>query len=311
MARNGLAFPHLTLDRSSVTMEPVRGWTLVASGPHAAAIVGDGDAVQAWDATRPVRLRRRFLLPPDFNAQLGFEPARALFGLVVVVSTGRGLVKECVHGSEFRVPESQSIEVEFELDSTRLARDLAIKVSIVLKQSEERGHELSARVTGAPLWADELALRLEGGASRISMEAVSFRARFPNGGFLNAPFHVETAEVLGLDIEQAIRVYLNADVSDFVSAVERGDPSARAALWSGVVKRAARVVLCDEAFHSGEEPQSGTLEGLVFRWLTQAFPGFSVEAVRDLALRRSHVFDATIDSWTGLWNGAFSPKGAE
>lgn len=296
-SRINVTMPYLTLRPDDIIAMPANGWLVRFSDSDAPAReVLDGVVLESWDYLRPITIFRSFQFAAETSTHLGVPPDTR-YRLVVLASTGRGLHRRVVHDAEFSIPH-QPLAVSAELDGKGLCRDLQLTALLSLAAPVADPPSFAPSDPGARIWEHRVTIALEGGRSRLPIEAVSFRQAFAGHGFEHALYHVEVLPYPELDLEEAVLVYLNADYPGFLDAVQQSEAVAESMLWEAVLQRLLRDALLDDTFFAAPSYTEGSLGANVSRWLRQAFPTMSLTEVTQLLKRDSSRFDATIQSWS-------------
>ena len=306
MARGKVTLPHLVLRSLDIRAFPADGWELVGLDEKVAGTtLRDGEAIESWDGLSRLAFRRSYRLPVDAAARLGLVEESVRYSFAVTAVTAGGLHRDMLFRRDFGA-ELQLVDVLVRPQSARLARELRLVAHLAITSAEAADNPLAPTSAGARIWEESFRFQLEGGRGRIPMEAVSFRTTFSGQGFENALFHVEFAPYPELDIEETVRVYINADNPSFVAAAERRDPAASTLLWDGVIRRLVKSAVLDDALVDTDAYTDGSMGSNIRRWLKQAFPSMKLASIRSLAISTPAIFEAILDSWSGLGWRAFS-----
>ena len=274
------AYPFLTLGDDAVSAEP---WLLSIDGrPEKELHKWLGD----WDYSSRIRLRRRLRLDWGEAAdQLQIPKSQLALCAVVTEGTGLGTVPQRqVHVTSLPVTQtSPEILIEHEPESRQLSQRLHLVTSIVLAKVPAKHGRLSPTMAGARVWSDVADTRLEGEEPRFPMEVVSFTAMFGSQvAASKAPWFLQwTPGDPNRDLHGAIRLYLNEDRKDFVDRITLGDANLIQAMLADVISQLIEKSLGEsDDYGDLKYCEPGSIGEAVMSWISQAWPGESLTAVR-------------------------------
>ena len=301
--------PHRILLDEDVISELDGVWR-VTCDEGSPQLVESGGVVAAWEPGRNIRVSNSIALGPSAYDRLGGSLCEGMtLRLKAVACTARDLeiVAQCsvplVLGSTDDAP------VELVLDGSRLAGDISILVSIVVDDPPVAWDALSPRQCGTRLWSSRWRARIEGGRSRLAIEAIDFDQYFGDDRFSHGLIHVVVADDPQLEVEQGLLVYLNAAAAGFVADVARREPRATALLWDTVLRRVI-VAGSDMDFSSAEEYPDGSIGKQWQIWTGRTYGRKTAEEL--LAMSRGDIsgFELRIQSCVGMKEQFSSTRGS-
>jgi hypothetical protein len=256
-----------------------------------------GSRIEHWDYAADLRFTRALALDVQIASQQLQIDAEEL-SVMAVVTTGTGGFKgdkrrEIVWSCQL-TQGRERCEIELELRGFELSQAVSLTTELLLIAGAVPKSRLSPARTGLRLWKDSKVLHLEPESARFPIEAVSFKALFPDRGF-SSFFHVDCSPSdLDREFSSAVRLYLNADQSEFLDRFAAGDKTLLRLVMGSVMNHLVRLVL-DDAF-APEGAELGSLRATLAGWLEQAFPGQSVNTVRSMAKYDPAAFEAALSS---------------
>jgi hypothetical protein len=263
--------------------------------------------VADWDYASYARVRRRVRVNmPVVASTLDFAVADLKLGLTVTVGTGgsRGADRytKIYWLSELAEYEPES-EIEFIIEGINISQRLTLRTELLLNRPIDAGGPLSPKRRGLRLWEDTLQCWVEPREPRFPVEAISFRSNLPQSS--PALWKLEWSPgPLTDDFDSAFRLLVNEDDPEFISRVVAGDATTLQLIMASVRVQIARGVLANDAFtHDAGERRGVSIAAAVGRWLDQAFPNQSVEALRRMADLDPSQFDTSIAALTNLASG--------
>jgi hypothetical protein len=250
-----------------------------------------------WDALFEFRLEREFVLPSDPFRELQLRGQEAELELVISCATGGDTAREVLFRADLRSEADQCVRAVIAPASERLARDLKLTSGVYLKDSVRGQRPLVPSSAGAILWEQTERIRLEGGAARLPIYAVSFPQVFAGDGIDQAEFHVEVAAELDFELEACLTVYVNTERADFVAQLAQKGSTAERRLWNGVVRRVLIQAILSGALEDSGDVGAGTLAATAKRWVGFIWPDEPLSRLRELVLDRYALCEAQIDGW--------------
>lgn len=287
-----IAFPFLTLDHTVVSPQ---SWSLLEDGvetPIEEAWLSD------WDSARDLRLQRLLTTDLDLAADiLSMQIDDGALELVVRIGTGIGNMPRRMLASSRR-PLSR-IEPTIVVGETVSGRSLSQRLfveTLVLLRRPSNPSPLSPCRPGLRLWSDQLDLRLEGEEPRFPMEAISFIDRFSGRPEAYAPWLLHwTPGNLHRDFGGSVRLYLNSDRTDLTERLLAGDRATTQVVLADIMTQILSTALRQDDFErvaAVADPCS--IAGRASFWISLAFPGQDIAAVRSILDLRPSIFHAAV-----------------
>ncbi|WP_425072925.1 hypothetical protein [Sagittula sp. S175] len=289
-----VAFPFSRLDAAAVGFA---GWRI---GDPGEPLVPATDIFEGWDYERDLEVGARFEIDFDRAAvQLGIPLDQLSMALVLKAGTGSGKMPRRMDRIQTRklVPSVPEFEVRAVVTGSRLSGRLLLEAGIVLDAEPASPGALSPAMPGARLWTERKDILLEdGGAARFPLETISFASAFAGQPHASAPWYVHwRSGLLDADFGGAVRVYVNADMTELCERFVAGDPATVQAVLGDVMSQMIENVVgmpdCDEALSHCVE---GSVGDQVRNWLDMAFPGQSLNKIRAELTGAPGRFRATI-----------------
>lgn len=303
MAKRRPTPPYLTLPDDALQAEPADGWELIVEGqPH--RVIPDRELFPSWDSSLKFALRRRFTLDlRTFSGHLGISSGRVQYQFVTRLGTARGLMSEVAFRQVLDADENV-VEVEIAPDSRRLSRDILLACSVVIVEAKGELGLLSPTQTGSRVWYQSWSSKLEGGRVRLPIEVISFAGQLHDLSIPNALIHVTVADDPGLEFEQAVCAFLNADQPQFIADFEKGEPMATAMVWDAVVRQVLSAGLTTTFQDDEESIPEDSIGAQVQSWIASIFPGESRQSIAAIRQESPGLFEGRIQSWVNagtLW----------
>lgn len=287
-----VAFPFLTL--------PDR---VVHSGEWLIGDVGKplfpcGSILEFWDYDRDLEVK--------FELSVDLEGAAKALGLAIddmkmtallKVGTGRGTTpRSILHCVTVPVDLEGQANLRTEMDSSKLSSRLWLEASLVLGAAPSAPSPLSPRQPGSRLWSTSLDILLEdGGDSRLPMETLAFSQVFSGKRHEDALWFVDWRPYAWeADFAGNVRLYLNKDREHFLQSVLAGDPFYLQMIMSDLMTQIVSAYVLAEISDSPTEHDEVSIARQAHEWMSLAFPGHSVHAVRTLLQDKPGEFNAAI-----------------
>jgi hypothetical protein len=303
MAKRKPTPPYLTLPEEALHAEPADGWELFVEGQYDRVLTDKG-LFPSWDSSLKFSLRRRFSFDPAaLDAYLEIPAGQAEYQLVVRIETAGGMMSKV--GFEATLdPGERMAEVQLTPDSKWLSKDIAVVCSVVVVSTSDGLGALSPTQPGSRVWSQTWSAKLEGGRVRLPIEVVSFSKQLHALAIPNALLHVSVADDPGLDFEQAVCVYLNSDIPNFVAEFERGEKAATGVVWDSVLRQVLSAGLSEAFDHDDDEFSQNSICAQIESWIKAIFPGEVRESLAAMRRENPSLFESRIQSWVNA--GAFS-----
>jgi hypothetical protein len=162
---------------------------------------------------------------------------------------------------------------------------------------------LAASRPGSILWQDEIAISLEGSASRFPVAVLDFAEVI---GLANGA--AWTLEWSPGDLDQpvlgSVRLLVNRNHGPVVTAVSGGDDPRSLAIASmiqfDVARSFLRTALRDDALLGGESFEADTVGRMLRDLLDRYWPGVDPSTLRQRMLDMPHRFESELQAGTGL-----------
>lgn len=296
MAKRRPTPPYLTLPEEALHAEPADGWELLVEGQRN-RVLADKGLFPSWDSTLKFSLRRRFSFDPAaIDAYLEIPAGQAKYRFVARLETAGGMMSKV--GYEMALnPEDGIVEVQLTPRSRWFSKDIAVVCSIVVASIQGDVGVLSPTQPGSRVWSQRWSAKLEGGRVRLPIEVISFSKQLHALAIPNALLHVSVADDPGLEFEQAVCVYLNSDIPNFVSDFERGEKAATGVVWDCVLRQILSAGLSEAFDREDVEFSRNSIFAQVETWIKAIFPGEARESLAAMRRENPSLFEGRIQSW--------------
>jgi hypothetical protein len=286
---SAIAYPYLRIDAAEVLASPwsVRDedWRILS------------EYLPDWDYASEVRLRRRIQV--NISSIAGrFDVPIADLRLRLIVTVGTGGAREDrnrrTYWARDVTVEESDCEVELLLDGLDVAQRFSLRTDLLYAGPVQGGGVLAPKRTGLRLWDEMLRVRVEPEEARFPIEALSFSQHFRESR--DALWRLEWSPAdLAEEFAGSFRLFINDDFPDFVTKVSTGDITTVRLLMAGVRLQIARGTLSNDGFEDAlANGGQISIATAVNRWLSAAFPGEGISAVRQLSIYSPAVFDAAM-----------------
>jgi hypothetical protein len=288
--------PFETPEYDSVALDPISGWEISKDGGQTFSTISDKGLFPSWDSALEFILRRRFRLSSSELAKAtGLTGANPRFSLVTRLTTCSGRLSMFAPLQEV-LDYREDHEVVLRPDSALLSQNIVLKSSIVLTGFTGMLGALAPDFKGAVLWTDDWSVKLESGRQRLPADVVPFSTFFHDGPCGHAIIRVVVVEDPQLDFNQAVRVYINQEMPQFVTAFSGGNPVARTFFNETVFRQLVSYGL-SEAFIGHDMDLSEDSVGKKLSLLVrQAFGNDSTEMIREMKKQNPGLYEARIQS---------------
>lgn len=294
MSRN-VAFPFLTLpDRAVETGD----WMIGNAGEP---LFPCESMLDFWDYDRDLDVGLGLVIDlPAVSEALDLGHSELNLLALLKIGTGRGTQPRAIPHT-VSVPVDRSAErtwLAATLDSSRLSSRLWLEASLVLAAEPARAGRLSPRQPGSRLWSSSFNILLEdGGDARLPMETVSFSKVFAGKSHEDALWYLDWRQhAWDLDFGGNIRLYLNRDRETFMQEVLAGEPFHLHMIMSDVMNQLVSAYIRSDVSEFPHDHPDGSLAKQAWDWLSLAFPGVSVDAIRTLLQDKPGEFHAALAS---------------
>ena len=283
-----VARPKLTLSAGSVQANE---WITQLVGSN----IDDND-FSAWDYHAHVRVQRQFRINHAIVAgELNVDCAEIL--LVLRRGTGYGQTPRAIE-TIASIPlrsDIDTIDLDESFGSEALAGELWLLCDIVLARRPVGAGQLSPMRPGARLWSDTYRVTLEPDARRFPTEVVHFSGLFPGRAWVHAPWFVHwSSSDPAQEFASAVRLYINADRTDWVDRIQSLDPLVLQPMMADVMSQVIERV---GLFLEGDDEETGSTSSIgsqAIYWRELAFGQETVAALRTLLERRPGEFRAAV-----------------
>lgn len=295
-----VAYPYLRPHPESIVASE---WVILLDGvPHE----GHGDDLQHFDYSTHFRASRRIEVDLEGLAnQIGHAPETLSLECLVFAGTGGARLDRSRRIVDRQPVDatSRSISIEVGAEGADISRWLTLSTELILAGSGSATSRLAPAVVGARLWRDDRRFSVEPQGPRFPMEVVSFRSVLGEA-FADALWFVEWSITdLALDFASAVRLYINADVSEFVERMHEADDLSLRAMTAGIGVQMIRAAVFVDAFElEAASHQPSSLGGVIHDWMERCFPGQSPAAIRTLAEYDPGRFEAAVHGSIGNGN---------
>ncbi|MGY5942531.1 hypothetical protein [Stenotrophomonas forensis] len=294
MRRTRAIPPFITLDQNAVTIYPLQGWELRRSG-HDSVVIPDKAAFPPWDSSLGFSLRRVFSVDVEGMVDLLGLGRGAQLSIVARVETARGMFSTVAKREVLKQGERE-VEIVIEPDSSKLSLDVGVLMSVVVDAAGLAPSGLSASIAGSRVWQDSWSSKLEGGRRRLPIEVVSFR-NLGIGKHDRGLIHVQVADALELDFEQAVCVYVNGDYPGFVLALEKGESHAVSYFEETIIRQVISFSLSQEGDFESAVLIADSAAYQVSSWLAAIYSGRTRAEVAAMRIHDPGEFEVLIQSW--------------
>jgi hypothetical protein len=288
--------PFDTPEHDSVALHPTSGWEFSRDGGQTFNTIDDKGLFPSWDPVLEFILRRRFRLNVnELAAATGLTGADPKFSLVTRLTTGSGRLSIFAPLQEV-LDYQEDHEVILKPDSALLSQNIVLQNSIVLTGFTGKLSALAPDFRGAVLWADDWSVKLESGRQRLSADVVPFSTFFRDGQCGHAIIRVVVVEDPQLDFNQAVRVYINKEMPQFVIAFSEGNPVARTFFNETVFRQLVSYGLSEAFIVDGMDLSEDSVGEKLSLLIRQAFGDDSPEMIREMKRANPGLYEARIQS---------------
>jgi len=277
-----IAFPFLVLPDEAIKCS---GWRIAAgeSEPRSCEATLEG-----WDYSTAIHAEIDIDLEWSAVTQclcLNQSP----FELTAVVwwSTGPGALPLRHLGQRVSMKVGHSLNLGVKILGHQLSAKVRLELELFCSIEGLSPHPLAPNLTMARVWTCQSEVLLEGGgASRFPLEARSFREAFNNQPSRLAPWHLFwQSGVPDADFSSAVRLWVNADMPQFMERFMAGDPLTVQAVLGDVKEQIVASTLDSEDFALDGDYGDGSVGAQVRYWIESAFPGLDLDQIRNLMLQ--------------------------
>ena len=288
---SAIAYPYLRIDAAEVLASP---WSVRDEDRRTL-----GEYLPDWDYASEVRLRRRVQVDlASIACRFGVPVADLRLRLTVTVGTGgaREDRDRRIYWARDVTIDETDFDVELLIDGLDIAQRFSLRTDLLYSGPVAEGGVLAPKRAGLRLWDEMLRVRVEPEETRFPIEALSFAQHFPESR--GALWRLEWSPAdLAEEFAGSFRLFINDDFPDFVSKVSAGDITTVGLLMAAVRLQITRGALSNDGLedavaHGGQI----SIAAAVSRWLSAAFPGEGVAAVRQIAVYNPALFDAALSS---------------
>ena len=288
-----IALPFLVLPDEVVSF---RGWMI---GPPGEPLSPASDVLEDWDYEQDIQINVQ--VEVDFfeaAAHLGIDASELQLAVTLVAGTGVGSLPRRLDRLSTEVIDENSpvITLEGVMPGRSLSGQLQLSLRILLNSPPDSGNALSPKQRGARLWQSQKNILIEdGGDSRFPIELASFSESFPGCSEQYAPWLIDwNPDAFEADFGGNVRLYVNADMESVVGRLVDGDALILQTMLADVMTQ-----MIDAALDlDGEEELTHFEEGSIGHqtrvWMDIAFPGQSLDSIRQLRTYKPGRFRASI-----------------
>ncbi|MFK3788638.1 hypothetical protein ACI2KO_00060 [Pseudomonas piscis] len=288
-----IALPFLVLPDEVVRFG---GWMI---GPPGEPLTPASDILEDWDYEQDIQINA--LVEVDFSkaaTSLGISASEMRLAVTLVAGTGVGsLPRRLDRLSTHIIDESNPVST---LDGVMLGRSLSgqlqLGLIIALDSPLDSGNPLSPKRKGARLWQSQKNILIEdGGDSRFPIELASFSDSFPGCSEQCAPWLVDwNPDAFEADFGGNVRLYVNADIESVSSRFVDGDTLILQVMVADVMTQMIDVALDLDGEEELTHFEEGSIGHQVRVWIDNAFPGQSLDSIRQLRTYKPGRFRASI-----------------
>jgi len=288
-----IALPFLVLSNAAVTFT---GWMI---GPPGAPLYPASDVLENWDYEQDIQVNVQVEVNfPEAAACLGIDASELKLAVTLVAGTGVGSLPRRLDRLSTAIIDEKNPLTTLEglILGRNLSGQLQLSLRILLESPLGSGNALAPKQRGARLWQSQKNILLEdGGDSRFPIELASFSESFHGHSAHYSPWIFEwNPDALDADFGGNVRLYVNKDIENVVGRFVEGDALTLQAMVADVMAQ-----IIDLALDlNGEEDliyfEDGSIGHQARVWMDIAFPGQSLDSIRQLRAYKPGRFRAAI-----------------
>lgn len=286
-----IAFPFLTLPDEAVSFN---GWMI---GPPGEPLSPASDIMDNWDYEQDIQINARINVDVSAAAaHLGINASELRLAVTLVAGTGAGSLPRRLDrlATEILNETTPTATLEGVIFGRNLSGQLQLSLRILLDYPLDSGNPLSPKQRGARLWQCQKNILIEdGGDSRFPIELASFSDTFPSERY--SPWLVDwDPGAFGADFGGNVRLYINSDLQNVSERFVAGDSLTLQAMLADVMTQMISAALELDHEDDFSHFEEGTVGHQTKAWMEIAFPGRSLDNIRQLRTHKPGKFRATI-----------------
>lgn len=288
-----IALPFLVLPSEVVSFT---GWMI---GPPGEPLYLASDILEDWDYEQDIQVNVQ--VEVDFAeaaAHLGIDASELKLAVTLVAGTGVGSLPRRLDRLSTEVIDENNpvITLEGLILGRKLSGQLQLSLRILLDSPLGSGNALSPKQRGARLWQSQKNILIEdGGDSRFPIELASFSESFQGNSERYTPWLVDwNPDAFEADFGGNVRLYVNADIENVVGRFVEGDALTLQAMVADVMTQMIDVALDLDGEVDLTHFEEGSIGHQTRVWMDIAFPGQSLDSIRQLRAYKPGRFRASI-----------------
>lgn len=288
-----IALPFLVLPNEVVTFT---GWMI---GPPGGPLYDAPDVLDDWDYEQDIQVAVQVEVDfPQAAAHLGINASELKLAVTLVAGTGVGSLPRRLDRLKTEVIDENNPAIMLEglILGRNLSGQLQLSLRILLDSPPGSGNALSPKQRGARLWQIHRNILIEdGGDSRFPIELASFSENFQGNSERYAPWLVDwNPDAFEADFGGNVRLYVNADLGNVVARFVEGDALTLQTMVADVMTQMIDVALDLDGEEDLTQFHEGSIGHQTRVWIDNAFPGQSLDSIRQLRTYKPGRFRASI-----------------